>query len=648
MALLRVNAPAWSLLMLSCIAEHALAQPLSASTSVDDTTQTNTLKKLSMEELLNIEVTSVSKRPEKLSTTASAIQVITQEDIRRSGATSLPEALRLASNLEVAQIDTRRWAISARGLNTETANELLVLIDGRSLYTPRLAGVFWDVQDTLMEDIERIEVISGPGATLWGANAVNGVINITTKNAKDTQGFLVAGGGGDELRNFGSLRYGGTTESSDISYRVYAKHVDHDGPVLSSGIDVAGGWRMDQGGFRADGALSSSDMLTVQGDIYRGEFQQTTAAAAVADGNNLLLRWSHVVNANSDFQLQLYHDFTHRDTPGLVSEKLHSYDIDFQHRLTMNPRNNIVWGIGYRLYQSDTYNFAGQFYLPPQLTSHLFNGFIQDEITLTDQLHLTLGTKIEHNYYTGFEFQPSIRLAWMASPRQTVWGAVSRAVRTPARNDRDLFTPGTPPYTRLANSNFVSEELLAYELGYRAQPLSQLSVAAALFYDDYDKLRSIEMVNPPASSPTIIGNGQAGHSYGAELSAEYRITDWWRLRLADTEIRIHIHPRPGSTDVSYGRNESFDPPHQVSLRSALDLPFGLQFDASYRHISRVVNSNVPAYGELDLRLAWQLKTNLELSITGQNLLHAHHAEFGTGNARREIERSAYGKLLWRF
>ncbi|MGC3981844.1 MAG: TonB-dependent receptor [Steroidobacteraceae bacterium] len=605
------------------------------------------LKKLSVEELLNIEVTSVSKRPERLAETASAIQVITADDIRRSGATSLPEALRLASNLEVAQIDSRRWAISARGLNTDTANELLVMIDGRSLYTPRLAGVFWDVQDTLLEDVERIEVISGPGATLWGANAVNGVINITTKNARDTQGLMVGGATGNELRDFAGIRFGGRAGSSDFNYRVYAKHQFRDGPVLANGNDVTGGWRLNQGGFRFDGNLNSGDELTMQGDVYDGRYAQLAAADVRVKGRNLLTRWSHSTDDTSDFQLQLYYDYTYRDTPGVVAEDLDTYDFDFQHRLALNT-NTLIWGLGYRFYDSDTSKFGAQAYLPPERKLKLFSGFVQDEIELHPTLHLTLGTKLEHNDYTGFEFQPSGRLAWRPTAQQTLWSAISRAVRTPARVDRDQYSPGSPPYTRIGNDSFESEKLLAYELGYRLQPTARLSLAIASFYDQYDKIRSIERVNPATASPTVIGNGQQGHSYGGEFTAEYSMTDWWRLRLADTEIRISLRPSAGSTDFSYGANESFDPEHQLSLRSAFDLPRNIQIDASYRHISRIANQNVPAYGEMDVRLGWRALNNLELSLVGQNLLHAHHAEFGAGTARREIERSWYGKLVWSY
>jgi iron complex outermembrane receptor protein len=625
-------------------------QPCANAQSLNDTSP-DVLKKLSIEELLNIniEVTSVSKRPEKLSETASAVQVITSDAIQRSGATSLPEALRLASNLEVAQINAHQWAVSSRGLLTDTANELLVLIDGRSLYMPRLAGVYWDVQDIVLADVDRIEVISGPGATLWGANAVNGVINIITKSSKSTQGGLLVAASGNELKDLGAVRYGGVVGASDFTYRVYLKHQDRDGIVTSTGADINSGWGSTQGGFRTDGALSERDTLTVQGDIYSDHFRQVVTTDVVAKGDNLLARWSRTLADDAALNLQLYYDHTYRNTPNVVLDELSTYDLDFEHHFVWDERHSIVWGAGYRRYDSDAQG-QSMVYIPQRRLLRVFSGFVQDEIALRERLKLTLGTKLEHNDYTGVEVQPSLRLAWLLGPEQTVWGAISRAVRTPSRIDRDQYIPAKAPYTRLGSDQFVSEELLAYELGYRIQPHSRLSLAIATFYDDYDKLRSFEQVNPPAPTPTVVGNGQQAKSYGAELTAEYRPTAWWQLRLADTEIRMHIWPRPGSTDTSYGANEAFDPRHQVSLRSAFDLPHGWKFDAAYRHVSKLSHQSVPAYGEMDLRLGWQVWSNLELSLMGQNLLHAHHAEFiaGGGGGAREIERSIYGKLLWNF
>jgi iron complex outermembrane recepter protein len=632
-----------ALIALACLLNASMAHAQATLASSD------ALKKLSMEDLMNVEVTSVSKRPEKLSQSASAVQVITHDDIKRSGATSLPEALRLASNLEVAQIDSRQWAISARGFNSTTANKLLVLIDGRTVYTPLYAGVFWEVQDTLLEDIERIEVISGPGATLWGANAVNGVINITTKNAAETQGALATVGGGDELQGFGGLRYGGTL-GSDFRYRVYGKYSDRDGTVFENGTDASDQWHMGQGGFRIDGKLSGKDSLTVQGDLYDGRAAQPTAADIALGGANLLGRWSRIFSAESDLKLQLYFDRTHRQIPASYSEDLDTYDLDLQHHLALGARHDVVWGIGYRFIDDVIANPSTFAFLPTHVTRRWYSGFAQDEIALVgDVLHFTLGAKLEHNEYTGFEFQPSARLSWRVNDDNVLWSAVSRAVRTPSRIDREFYAPANPPFSILqGGADFQSEKLLAYELGFRTQVLQRLTAALSTFYNDYDDLRSVEHINPSAAFPIYIGNGLKGKSYGAELTADYQALPAWRLHAGYTELRVHLDHKPGSTDTNPGTNESHDPNQYLLLRSSLDLPAGLQFDATFRRVSRIANQAVPAYGEMDLRLAWQAASKLEVSVTGQNLLHAHHPEFGAETGRREIERSVYGKITWGF
>lgn len=334
----------------------------------------------------------------------------------------------------------------------------------------------------------------------------------------------------------------------------------------------------------------------------------------------------------------------------IIGEDVDTYDMDFQHRFPLGERNAIIWGLGYRLMEDDVGNTPALAFLPPRLSRQSFSGFVQDEIALVkDRLHLTLGTKLEHNDYTGVEVQPSGRLAWKVTQRQTVWGAISRAVRTPSRIDNDLFAPGNPPFTLLqGGTNFVSEELVACELGYRIQPHPRVSLSLAAYYNDYDNLRSVEKVNPPAPFPIVIANGQKGESYGAELTAEYRVTDWWRLRAGYTELQIHVRPKPGSTDTSKGSGEAHDPNHQVSLRSSWDLPGHLEFDAGFRYVSLIANQGIPAYEELEARLAWRPIPKLELAIVGQNLLHDHHPEFGVLASRQEIERSVYGKVTWRF
>jgi iron complex outermembrane receptor protein len=636
------------LVPLNCRAQQTEVPPPTVATRDQDQSEVAELKRKSVEELMDIEVTSVSKRPEKLSETASAIQVITAEDIRRSGVTSLPEALRLASNLEVAQVDSRQWAISARGFNNTLANKMLVLIDGRTVYTPLYAGVFWDAQDTLLEDIDRIEVISGPGATLWGANAVNGVINVTSKPAKDTLGFLLVGGGGNELRGFAGLRYGGRL-SSKLHYRVYGKFFDRDRTVFPNGLDAKNNWHLGQSGFRVDWHTSKLNSITIQGDYYFGRISQRNTNDTNLDGGNLTGRWSHLFSDNSDLKLQFYYDRTHRNIPNSFGEDLNTYDLDFQYRLPFGERQNIVWGIGYRLINDDVKNSPGLAFLPPRISRQWFSAFVQDEIAIVrNRLNLTLGTKIERNDYTGFEYQPSGRLAWRLNQRQTLWAAISRAVRTPSRIDRELFVPRSAPFLIAGGPDFESEELLAYEIGYRIRPQERLSFSLASFYNSYDKLRSVEKVNPPRPLPVVIGNGLTGESYGAELTADYRVIDRWLLRAGYTELQVRISPKPGSTDTTRGSGESHDPNRQLFLRSSFDFPHQFELDSSFRYVSSISNQKLPGYGELDLRLSWQPNPRLELSLAGQNLLHRQHAEFGAPNARQEIKRSVYGKVLWRF
>src|SRR3989449_2450068 len=611
----------------------------------DSSLSAEALKQLSIEQLMNLQVTSVSKRPERLSQTASAIQVITQEDIRRSGAASLPEALRLATNLQVAQVDSRQWAISARGFNSTTANKLLVLIDGRTVYTPLFSGVFWDVQDVLLSDVERIEVISGPGATLWGANAVNGVINVITKDAKETGGLLVSGGGGTELRGQGSARYGGGLGAHG-NYRIYGKAFSRDPTLLPSGQDAPDDWHMGQGGFRLDWGAPDSNRLSLHGDWYDGRIAQASPGHIGVSGGNVMAKWAHPFSAKSVLTVQAYYDRTHRDIPGTFGEDLDIYDVDLQHHSALGTRHEVVWGAGYRLMNDRVTNTPGLAFLPAHVARQWFTAFVQDEIAvLAERLHLTLGTKLEHNDYTGFEVQPSGRLNWTFSPSRTLWAAISRAVRTPSRIDRELFVPATSPFFLAGGPNFHSENELAYELGYRHQQ-GALVLSFATFYSRYHGLRSLELVPGPDS--LVIGNGQDGESYGGEATASYRITDNWQLRAGYTELRIHIWPNPGSTDTTRGATESHTPDRQLSLRSSLQLGAQWSLDGGFRYLSEIANQQVPAYAELDARLGWQPVAALELSVAGRNLLHERHTEFGTLTTLRRIERGGYGMAQWHF
>jgi len=607
----------------------------------------NALKALSVEELMDIEVTSVSKRPEKLSTAASAIQVITGDDIHRSGATSLPEALRLTSNLEVAQIDSRQWAITSRGFNNVFADKMLVLIDGRTVYTPLYAGVYWDVQDLMLDDVDRVEVISGPGATQWGANAVNGVINVTSKSAKDTQGGLVTAGGGTELRDAEAVRYGGQL-APGVYYRVYGKYFGRGDSIRPNGNAGDDAWRMDQGGFRMDWDEGTGTVFTVQGDIYNGTATGAGPNNTSMSGSNLIGRWSRDLGDNSDMKLQVYYDRTHRSIPGSFTQGLDTYDLDFQHRFPVGQRHDVVWGFGYRVVDDNVINTPANAFLPAQVTRQWFNAFLQDEIAFSERLHLTLGSKVEHNDYTGYELEPSLRASWSVTKAQTLWAAVSRAVRTPSRIDRDLYSPAVPPYRVAGGPNVVSEKLLAYELGYRAQVAPQLALSLATFYNDYQDLRSLEPLTPPAAFPVSVNSGLVGYSTGAELTADWAVTPAWRLHAGYTELHVHSEPAPGLPDRVSGRNVANDPSHQFLLRSLWDLAAKWQLDATARAVSRIKNQSVPGYAELDLRLGWHPVEALELSITGQNLLHNHHAEFNPPGSRREIPREVYGKATWRF
>ncbi|MGC1521061.1 MAG: TonB-dependent receptor [Steroidobacteraceae bacterium] len=626
------------------------------------------LKQLNVEDLMNVEVTSVARHPEKLLESASAIQVITQEDIRRSGATSIPEALRLADNLQVAQKNSHDWAISARGFNTDLANKLLVMIDGRTVYTPLYSGVFWDVQDYLLEDIDRIEVISGPGGALWGANAVNGVINIITKSAKDTQGWYADVGGGSQPQDFAGARYGGPL-AGDGSFRVYAKYFDRGDEALADGGTDMDSWHQSRAGFRIDEVPSGGDRLTLQGDVYDGREEELDSGSTGTSGANLLGRWTRRLSEESDFSLQSYLDQTHLADPvqpllvsgvqfspaGTLYDDLTTYDVDFQHRFALGLRNRLVWGLGYRYTHDAVRNAPALGFLPDDLDQNLYSAFVQDEIALRKSVSFTLGTKLEHNDYTGFEVEPDARLNWALSPNQALWGAVSRAVRTPSRIDHDL-SEGTPPYLVLLKGgpNFTSESVLAYEVGYRAQLNSALSTSVSTFYNEYNDVRSTSFT-PGSILPLYFANNLQGDTYGLELSANYQLSEDWSLHGGYTLLKEHLRVKPGQFDLDDALNETADPQHQFSLRSSLSLPRHTEFSAALRWVDALHTNNgptpgtVPSYFEVDTRMAWHATDRLELSLVGQNLLHGHHVEYGFPSPEQvAIERSAYAKLVWRY
>ncbi|WP_208493152.1 TonB-dependent receptor plug domain-containing protein [Spirosoma utsteinense] len=620
---------------------------LSAKAQSSEPSSPSKLKKLSLEQLMNIDVTLVSRTPQKLSEVASAIQVITGADIQRSGATNLPEALQLLSNLQVAQLNASTWIISARGFNTIFANKLLVMVDGRTVYTPFFGGVLWEMQAILLEDVARIEMVSGPGGTLWGANAVNGVVNIITKNAADTQGLYVSATAGNWLKNRVNLRYGGRL-GKNLTYRVYGQHFARSPTKLPSGMDNQDDWQLTQGGFRADWTPSTTDKFSLQGQ-WLGGTRNTAAGNSDMNGQHLLGRWTHTVSEQSELMLQLYYDRYYReDAPSQGSDQLSTYDLDLQHRFPIRQRHRVLWGLGYRLARDfSDFRTTTVGILPPRKNLPLYTGFFQDEIDLTNKLKLTLGTKFLHNVYSGVEVQPSARLAWSVKPDNLVWAAISRAVRTPSRLDVDYYLPAYPlPPDKpsvAGGPNFVSEKVIAYELGYRLQPAPNATLSLAGFYNSYRDIYSVEAL--PGTLTYQIQNGSQGESWGVELAAHYQVNPRWRIRAGYTYFDKNLYAKPGRQfDPAYLGN---DAKNRVMIQSILDLPAGFQFDVVGHYRAdlpkTLATARVPAYLTADARLAWT-HSWLEVSVVGKNLGQRQHVEFGS----LAIPRSLFASLVARF
>jgi iron complex outermembrane receptor protein len=646
------------------------------------------LTELSLEDLMNIRVTSTSRRPQSVAESAAAVFVITQDDIRRSGVTSIPEALRMVPGVQVARIDGNKWAVSVRGFNGRFANKLLVMMDGRSVYTPLFSGVLWDAQDTVLEDIERIEVVRGPGASLWGANAVNGVINIVTKRARDTQGGLFVAGGGTEEHGFSTLRYGGQFDD-DTSYRAYVKYFNRDSQEFIDDGDAADDWQVGRAGFRMDWEPDGPDALTVQGDIYRGEvgttgaefsllppFAQTVNTDDDIYGANILGRWTHQFEDGSDMALQVYYDLVGGDELGITLEE-DTFDVDFQHHFQFGDRHDIIWGLGYRLVDAD---FDDSFTVSlddDHRTDQLASAFIQDEITLLeDELRLTLGSKFEYNTYTGFEIQPTARLLWTPDTQQSVWLAASRATRTPSQAEdsialNSVLPPPLPPplpplpiptqLSVLGNSDQISEDVISLELGYRMSPDQDLSLDVAAFYNIYDNLASVEPESgglvPCPTPPFFVcflgtsrfDNLGSAVSYGFEGAADWRLESWWRVQGAYTYLHLDVDydGADGFTVHAEGR----DPMHQLSLRSSFDLGEDWELDLWGRYVSELEERGVDGYFTFDIRLGWRPVDGVELAIVGQNLASDDHLEFTPeliNTTPTEVPRSVYGKVTVNF
>lgn len=613
------------------------------------------LADLSLEELGAIEVTSVSKRRERILDAPASIFVITHEDIRRSGATTLAEALRLAPNLQIAQVNASQFAISARGFNNANnlSNKLLVLVDGRTVYSPIYSGVFWDQQDVLLEDVDRIEVISGPGGTLWGANAVNGVINVTTKSAKETQGGYVTLGGGDAAYG-GAFRYGGRLGGTG-SMRLYAKATDLNNTERADGVALSDGWTMTQAGFRADWGTDARS-FTFQGDLYEGRSHDRVFYGPVrASGANLLARWNERFQSGADLQVQAYFDRSQREDRFAFQGDADTYDLEFQNGIPLG-RHKVLWGGGYREMRDHirpTLPPAVIFFEPQSERLSWGNIFVQDEVSLAQTLRLTLGLKLESNDYTGWEHLPSARLAWNPDEAHLVWGAVSRAIRAPARLDRDLHMHFVgvlpPPFDNLAvidgGPDFVSEVADVYEVGYRAQPVQGLTYSFTVFHHNFDRLRSGQ--TPTLLTPARIENMMEGEVNGVEGWASFQATDWWRLGVGFVELRKELRVKPGSTDPDGPAALGNDPEHQWMLRSTLNPVAHVEFDVIVRGASRLPDPEVPGYTTVDARLGWRASKALDFFVVGRNLFDPGHPEFGDMPGRSEIPRSIFAGLTWR-
>ncbi|MFQ5478634.1 MAG: TonB-dependent receptor plug domain-containing protein [Candidatus Binatia bacterium] len=643
---------------------------------------------LDLEELMAIEVYSVAKRVRSLGDSAAAAYVLTNEDIRRSGATSIAEALRLVPGVQVARIDSNKWAITVRGFNERFANKLLVLIDGRSVYTPLFAGVYWDQQDTLLEDVDRIEVIRGPGGTLWGANAVNGVINIITKDAGDTQGGLVAGGMGTEENSFAGFRHGGRL-GERAHYRVYAKHFDRDNFTSADRGNTDDEWNVGRGGFRIDWRATDVDDVTVHGDMYEGSsgskttfaslgapgFTETEVTDSNIAGGNVLAAWKRKQSEESELRLQFFYDRTERRDRVSLTEYRDTIDLEFQNSLAVGSAHEFIWGLGYRFGSDEIDNSTTLTFAPSSREIHLFSAFIQDDMSFVgDRLRLTLGSKFEHNDFTGFEVQPNARFLWKPADHQTLWGAVSRAVRTPSRAEVDLridstilppgsLGPGTPAtiVALFGERDYDSEKLLAWELGYRMQASSEFFVDIAAFYNDYDDLRSLAQrpSDPPFPEdthlvlPFFAGNFIHGETYGVEVSTDLRLSDNWRLNAGYSYIDINLtREAEAATDTISEGAEGASPHHQFVARSFFDLGRNLEVDGTLRYVDNLPSEGVSSYLALDARLGWRPSESLELSLVGQNLFDGSHTEFApsafVSSEATETQRSVYGKITWRY
>ncbi len=631
----------------SVIFSFCLLSPVIA----EDDDQLMQLKGLSLEALMDIDVTIAGKTPQKASDIPAAVYVVTQKDIKTMGATSIPEALRMVPGLQVARVDANKWAITIRGFNNVFSNNLLVMIDGRTVYTPLFSGVHWDVQDTVLEDIERIEIIRGPGAAVWGANAVNGVINIITKSAEDTQGTLVAGTLGTE-QGIAQVRHGGNL-SEDIYYRLYGKYRNGDNGKFADGSKATDGWDEVRGGFRVDWEINTENKLTVQGDLYQGDmgdrvqkpiarppsFSKPLDSTSEVWGGNVLTRWSQNKTEGASQELQIYFDYSYRDS-WLLEVERKTVDLDYRYVFSPWQRHHLVLGAGYRFIDEESPEKSLSKSLaildPEQRQDHLFSAFLQDDITLLeDTLWLTLGSKFEVNDYSGFEVQPNARLRWKPAQGHLLWGSVSRAVRTPSRVEHNseiildkIIQPGVAA-AFVGNESFDSEELIAYEVGYRFQPYEHINVDLTAFYNDYDNLRSFTPVGVAAPGKAPVNtfqmkfeNNIRGAAYGLEVAVDWQITDKWDLRASYAFLDLQLqHDAHVANKALAEALEGQSPEHQIKLSSSYEITQNLKFNWISRYVDELPTSKVGSHFDIDIGLHWDITKNLNISLFGKNLLH---------------------------
>ena len=648
-----------------------------AKASANGQPSSNPVKELTLEQLGNVEVTSVSKTPEQVWKTAAAIYVITQEEIERSGVTSIPDALRLAPGVEVARIDSNKWSIGIRGFGSRLTRDVLVLIDGRTVYTTLLAGTYWEVQNVVLEDVDRIEIIRGPGGAIWGPNAVNGVINIITKTSKETHGSLVSMGGGSVDQGFFNARYGGN--HNNLDYRVYALGFDRGPEYHPDGLNYDR-WRAAQGGFRTDWA-ASRDRITFQGDIYdegAGEivtatsytppYSQTLNGTARLSGGNVLARWQRVLGEGEDLQLQVFYDRTNRHEPNFIDNR-DTYDVDFLDRFRLPGRQQISWGLGARA--SHGYNptvVSGLTFSPLARTDTLYTAFLQDEIELVEnRLTISVGTKFLRTNFTGLQLQPTGRVLWTPTASQTLWASFTHAVRTPSSAERNFFLSGyigtyqgLPYFARFnANPDFRSEQLNGYELGYRRLLARKIYLDAAFFYNHYSDLFSEDITGatylettpspPHYLLPAEFGNGLLGTTRGIEIAPEWRPLNFWRLGATYSFLQMQLERSAHSLDVGTTPIiEGSSPRHQATAESDFDFAKHFHLDLTYRYVSALPAEAIRSYSTGDARFAWQFREHLQFSVVGQNLLQPHHPESaGDPGPLVGIKRDVYGQITWK-